>query len=100
MSTVRPQIGPIRASTPPSAVSGATSWSDTSQVVPLTVLVSMVIGLVIAYRDMFDVCARAWGDDQYSHGWLIPVFSLVMLWSRREFFETVPTKSAGSASDC
>jgi exosortase len=56
----------------------------------LILLATLVVGLVGAYRDMFAVCARAWGDAQYSHGWLIPVFTLVMLWIRREHFEPVP----------
>ena len=40
--------------------------------------------LVWAYAPTFATLSHRWGSDaQYSHGYLVPVFALVILWSRR-----------------
>src|SRR5688572_16661397 len=50
----------------------------------LALLVGMTIALVISYWAMLWMAATSWSQPQYSHGYLVPVFALVLLWMRRE----------------
>ena len=57
--------------------------------------------LVWSYWNSLAIAAKVWvGDAQYSHGWLVPVFSLVLLWIRGEKFgvtkETIRNGTWGS----
>ena len=36
--------------------------------------------LVAAYWDMFTLTSAAWSEDLYSHGWIVPLFALALLW--------------------
>lgn len=67
------------------------SWSDPSQRTPLIMLGGLVLLLVLAYWDMFALTSAAWSEGLYSHGWIVPVFALWLLWIRWEPFGTVPT---------
>lgn len=64
-------------------------WSDPSQRTPLIMLGSLTLLLVLAYLDMLSLTSAAWSDPLYSHGWLVPVFSVVLLWMRWEPFRPV-----------
>jgi exosortase len=47
-------------------------------------LVVATVGVVWAYWATFAELTRRWAaDPQYSHGWLVPVFAVVLLWFRR-----------------
>jgi exosortase len=51
--------------------------------------VGLAVGLLATtcwvYRDVFQQLSSRWAvDPEYSHGYLVPLFSLVLLWSRRE----------------
>lgn len=76
----------------PVAVAAApqVSWNDPSQRLPLMILGGLVLLLVIAYFDMFRLTSAAWREGLYSHGWIVPVFSLVLLWMRWQPFGPVP----------
>jgi len=64
---------------------------DPSQRTPLMLLVGLVVLIVVAYGDMLALTSAAWSDDLYSHGWIIPLFSLGLLWLRwQPFQESVP----------
>jgi exosortase len=64
---------------------------DESQRAPLTILALLLVVLVAAYWDMFTLTKAAWeGDGLYSHGWIIPVIALGLLWLRWEPFGPVP----------
>jgi exosortase len=64
---------------------------DPSQRTPLMILVGLVALLVAAYWDMLTLTSAAWSDDLYSHGWIIPLFSLGLMWLRwQPFQESVP----------
>ena len=81
---------PIR---PPRAVAAAppqVSWKDPSQRAPLIILGGLVMLLVLAYWDMFALTSAAWNEGLYSHGWLVPVFALALLWMRWQPFGPVP----------
>ncbi len=64
---------------------------DPSQRTPLMLLVGLIVLLVAAYGDMLALTSAAWTDDLYSHGWIIPLFSVGLLWLRwQPFQEHVP----------
>jgi exosortase len=50
----------------------------------LWLLAMLVIALVVSYWNMLSMVSDAWSQPQYSHGYLVPVFTLVMLVLRRE----------------
>jgi exosortase len=59
--------------------------------------VQAVLGLALAWAYWPALCAMAerWSDDpQYSHGFLVPVFALVLLWSRRELRPLPPFQAS------
>ncbi len=72
------------------AAAPAESWKDPSQRLPLMILGGLVLLLVLAYLDMFALTSAAWREGLYSHGWIVPVFSLVLLWMRWQPFGPVP----------
>jgi exosortase len=56
-----------------------------SNLYPLGALVVSVSALVWVYWPTLAEMAERWGHDpQYSHGYLVPVFALVLLWLRRQ----------------
>jgi exosortase len=46
--------------------------------------------LVLAYWDTLALTSAAWDDPLYSHGWIVPVFALALMWIRFEPFKPVP----------
>jgi exosortase len=64
---------------------------DPSQRTSLIILVGLIGLLVAAYWDMLTLTSAAWTDDLYSHGWIIPLFSVGLFWLRwQPFQESVP----------
>lgn len=53
---------------------------------PLVLLVVLALALVASYWNMLTMVADSWSQPQYSHGYLVPVFTLVLLALRREPF--------------
>jgi exosortase len=52
---------------------------------PAALLVAPVLGLAWAFAGTFDDLQRTWATNpQYSHGYLVPLFALYLLWARRE----------------
>ncbi len=66
--------------------------SPTSELVSLLVLLSALVGVY------FPVLVKLWGDwmenDNYSHGFFIPLISLYMAWSQRDVLRTLSRKPA------
>src|SRR5262245_8005065 len=60
---------------------------DPSQRTPVLLLLGLIVLLVAAYWDMLTLVSAAWSEDLYSHGWIIPLFSLGLLWLRWKPFE-------------
>jgi exosortase len=83
---------PLRPAQPfrPVAVAQSVSWTDPSQRTPLLLLGGLVLLVVAAYLDMFMLTRAAWRDGLYSHGWLVPLGTLALLWMRFQPFEDVP----------
>jgi exosortase len=60
------------------------------QRVPLIAFVALIAALLYSYADVLGRWViEAWDQPQYSHGYLIPVFALVLLLMRREPFGPV-----------
>ena len=69
------------------------SWSDPDQRNPAILLGILCLALVIAYWNMISHTSHAWADPLYSHGYLLPLFSLGLLWLRRQPFQwTTPSE--------
>jgi len=81
-----------QAARPVAAIPTQVSWKDPSQRTPLILLGGMVLLLVAAYWDMFSLTSAAWSEGLYSHGWIVPVFALALLWMRWQPFEPVPAQ--------
>ncbi len=54
------------------------------------ILGGLLLLLVLAYFDMLSLTRAAWRDGLYSHGWIVPLFALALLWMRWEPFGPVP----------
>ena len=66
------------------------AWNDPSQRVPLIMLVVLTVALVAAYWDMFSLVMEEWANPLYSHGYIVPIISLALLWLRYQPFRPVP----------
>ena len=62
---------------------------DPGQRTPFLLLVGLVVVLVWSYWNTLQWTASFWDDPLYSHGWLVPLFTLALLWMRREPFVPV-----------
>src|SRR3954453_21476783 len=85
---VRPGVQPPRGPVAPVVEVGI---FDPSQRTPLMLLFGLIALLVAAYWDMFTLTSAAWSEDLYSHGWIIPLFAVWLLWLRWQPFGAVPT---------
>ena len=68
------------------------SLSDPSQRTPLIILGGLVLLLVLAYWDMFALTSAAWSEGLYSHGWIVPLGAVWLMWLRWEPFGEVPAR--------
>ncbi len=60
---------------------------------PLAVLVALGAGLTWAYWPALTAMAGKWAaDPQYSHGFLVPLFAIYLLWHRREMLAAGPLR--------
>ncbi|OHB75320.1 MAG: hypothetical protein A2W31_02515 [Planctomycetes bacterium RBG_16_64_10] len=59
------------------------------QLRPLLLLIGLVLVLCWSYWNALTWVAGFWDDPLYSHGYLVPLFTLVLLWMRREPFAPV-----------
>src|SRR3990167_4281797 len=74
----------------------STSISDwlkknSDQVVPWATLTALLGVLVYVYWNSLDSrgAKQFWDNPKYSHGWLVPVFTGILLWLRYQPFEAV-----------
>lgn len=59
------------------------SWADSYQAVSYGALVGLVSLLVYSFWNMLTIVSEAWQKDQYSHGYIIPLIALYIMWDRR-----------------
>ncbi|MFO0916146.1 MAG: exosortase/archaeosortase family protein [Pirellulales bacterium] len=55
-------------------------------------LLGLSLLLVLSYLNSLWRVMEVWDSAEYSHGWLIPIFAVVMLYMRRQDFESVSTR--------
>src|SRR5262249_39129638 len=69
------------------------SWlkRNADQVVPWAMLAALIGILLFVYWNSLDSrgAKQFWDNPKYSHGWLVPLFTLVLLWMRYEPFGPV-----------
>ena len=73
--------------------SSRASEFDNYQILMWAILGGLVTAIVLCYGNTLMVVSRAWDSPKYSHGYLVPVFTAVLLWLRYEPFKK-PTPSA------
>ncbi len=66
------------------------AWNDPSQRTPLILLGVLTLLLVFAYWDTFTLVAAEWANPLYSHGYIIPIFALGLMWMHYQPFRPVP----------
>ncbi|MEX2112927.1 MAG: exosortase/archaeosortase family protein [Pirellulales bacterium] len=66
------------------------SWNDPTQRVPLITLGLSTLALVVSYWDMFSLVKEEWANPLYSHGYIVPIFAIGLLWMRFQPFRPVP----------
>ena len=89
-----PANNPLRMGQPmrtPAPAAPSVPWNDPSQRASLIMLGGLVFLLVLAYWDMFTLTSAAWSEGLYSHGWIVPVFAIGLMWMRWEPIGPVPT---------
>ena len=59
---------------------------NSDQVIPMAVLVGLLLLLVGVYGNSLDYRGAMWfwENPKYSHGWLVPIFTVILLWMRFE----------------
>ena len=69
----------------------ATLKSNSDQVVPWAILIALLGALTYTFLNELDSrgAMKFWENPKYSHGWLVPVFTLILLWMRYEPFGPV-----------
>jgi exosortase len=72
---------------------GASDWlkKNSDQVVPWATLIALLGLLVYVYWNSLDSrgAKQFWDNPKYSHGWLVPIFTVILLWMRHEPFGPV-----------
>jgi exosortase len=61
----------------------------------LTQFLAILCLLLLLYHDILkDMVLQWWEDPNYSHGFLVPFFSLYVIWQRRDSFKTVALRGS------
>jgi exosortase len=65
--------------------------NNSDQVVPWAILIGLLGALTYAFGNELDSrgAMKFWENPKYSHGWLVPVFTAILLWMRYEPFGPV-----------
>ena len=79
-----------------SVAQSSTSLQDTlkknsDQLIPWAILSGLLAVLVFVYWNSLDERGAKyfWDNPKYSHGWLVPIFTIILLWMRHEPFGPV-----------
>ncbi len=59
------------------------SWEDSFQKNSYLALLGLTALYVYSYLNMFEITSGAWALPAYSHGWIIPMIALYLMWSLR-----------------
>ena len=80
----------------------AVDFFNSNQFLPVVILTVLIGALTYGYWNTLHRAAVSWNNPRYSHGYLIPFFTLFLLWLRREPFGSVTqsTRWAGVGIVC
>lgn len=78
----------VAAAPPASAVTR--SITDPDQIMPFSMLIGLSVLLLIGFGKTILDLSDYWSDPQYSHGYLVPVFSLIWFYLRWQPIGEVP----------
>jgi exosortase len=67
----------------------AATW-DSSQRTLLLILAGLLYLLIVAYFDMLSLVREAWREPLYTHGWIIPLLAIWLLWMRWQPLGSLP----------
>ena len=67
------------------------SQAEVDQRTPWYIVGGLTLAIVVAYFNTLKMIAVRWTDDQYSHGFLVPIFAAVLIAMLRRPFRPVPT---------
>ncbi|TWT99925.1 Transmembrane exosortase [Botrimarina colliarenosi] len=67
----------------PVASAAQFSWDDAYQKNTYLGLLGLVGLLTYSYWNMLENTSAAWQTDQYSHGWIVPMIALYLMWTMR-----------------
>jgi exosortase len=76
---------------------GFSQWVEKNkdQILPWSILAGLLAILVAVYWGELSYASHGamwfWENPKYSHGWLVPVFTVILLWMRHEPFGPVTT---------
>jgi exosortase len=59
------------------------SWADSLQRNRYVALLAVVSLLIYSFWNTLERVSAFWSRDQYSHGWIVPLIALYLLWARR-----------------
>jgi exosortase len=76
-----PRPASVPMPTGPRAVAAVTAKQEVSRT-SLLILAALIYLAIVAYFDMLSLVSAAWKDGLYSHGWIVPLFALALLWMR------------------
>src|SRR3954452_15512185 len=83
---------------------GDSDWfaKNKDQIVPWAILGALMCVLIYVYLNSLLVASKYWENPKYSHGWLVPLFTAVLLWLRHEPFGpvTIGARCAGVGLLC
>src|SRR5262245_2476378 len=72
---------------------GLASRVTTTSVVGVVLFLAALIGVLYA-RILPDLVLDWWDDPNYSHGFLVPLFSAFVLWQRRDTIRALDTRAS------
>jgi exosortase len=59
------------------------SWADAYQKYSYLGLLGLTGLLIYSYWNMLENTSAFWQSDQYSHGWIVPIIALYLMWTMR-----------------
>ena len=73
--------------------------SEVDQRTPWYIIGGLTLAIVVAYFNTLKIVAVRWTDDQYSHGFLVPIFAAVLIaMLRRTVSTSLDSSGAGGES--
>jgi exosortase len=72
------------------ATSAVRAQDIVDQRTPWLIIGGLTLAIVLAYWNALMIVVDSWSTDQYSHGFLVPIFAVLLIAMLRQPFESVP----------